>query len=727
MIQSVTMRGIKNAHGKQELTGRDIIIGPNGAGKTTRAQALGIALTGYVPGGGKLPSETMKLSRGDSMVTGIETEDLTILRQFTRKGAKIEQSLMILPPPANTKTLAELDAYIDQKLGKCPVMLDFGEFLNLSDMKRREFIYSLAGSGAESGADAIERALAHAREQFAPPESADPRESEIFDADLNECFGQPDESMGLQAGLLLMYEYAKQQTAFWKKERDKSAGASQKIAEYKNELDETDRNLDANKKTLGELHAEYAQTAAELAKIEADNRRAEESNKKIEFLRAEIAVIEASENNADADGLRALISQYAEDIRKVDNCSRIAEAAARMEDVRKRLPELERAVEKQRDDYQYVRSLKESNESLIAKLEEQSGRCPIDCRIECGKDFSALISDLMAENDGYVEQMVKIKRIGSEAKEALDEAKDAAAEAQVEIDALRAEELSALRENEQLQEVIRDFETQLRVVENFDADKSERLASTRGELAGMLPPDGGAFWPVEPVDDMDERVKWIDGEIKALSKKIDDQSKARNTLVNLKASIVDSVVAGYHADAWKRIAEYVGPKGLQGELVKDALSPLTRAVQDKLEAMGVSKSFYFQTEDEKGKELFQFGWSDITEGDGTSARLRHAGNRRNFDALSTGEQMLLLVALMTVIIERLNPPLKILMIDNAENLDAGNLERVLNGIYEAGRALDNIIFLGVMNLAADAFPGWNVIDLGVSAAAGGDEREAVYA
>jgi exonuclease SbcC len=165
--------------------------------------------------------------------------------------------------------------------------------------------------------------------------------------------------------------------------------------------------------------------------------------------------------------------------------------------------------------------------------------------------------------------------------------------------------------------------------------------------------------------------------------------------------MIDGVTAGYHADAWKNIAEAVGAKGLQGELVKDALAPLTEAIQAKLTAMDIDKAFYFQTESDGGKEIFQFGWKAAD------------GERRNFDALSTGEQLLLLIALMVTVIERADPPSKILIIDNAEQLDSENLRRVLHGLTTAGANLDNIVFLGVMDLL-DIQPeadGWTVWDL----------------
>jgi exonuclease SbcC len=92
--------------------------------------------------------------------------------------------------------------------------------------------------------------------------------------------------------------------------------------------------------------------------------------------------------------------------------------------------------------------------------------------------------------------------------------------------------------------------------------------------------------------------------------------------------------------------------------------------------------------------------------------------RLNFDALSTGEKLMLLIALIVVIIERNNPKLKILMIDNIENLDHENLVNVLEGLNVVGDKLDNIIISGVIDLKnccdfSNDYMGFKVWDLEV--------------
>jgi exonuclease SbcC len=368
--------------------------------------------------------------------------------------------------------------------------------------------------------------------------------------------------------------------------------------------------------------------------------------------------------------------------------------------------------EQSRGEYIQVKSRMDADETLILKLKEQTGACAIDKRIACDRDFT----DFIRQTEEGIEQLkIQIHELsdkGTDAKSRFETAKKTIGNLERDIQILQDQEMNTRRDNEDLQKLIADLQNDLRDAENFEADRAARLDAKREELRGI-----GGCQDVAGTSELHAMRGDTLMAVQSLEEKIAEQTKARNTLANLKSSMVDSTIAGYHADAWKRIAEAVGPKGLQGELVKDALGPLTEAIQEKLEHMGFyDKVFYFQTEDDKGKEIFQFGWLDIGKTE------EEIGERRNFDALSTGERILLLIALMTTIIERINPPLKALIIDNAENLDRVNLRNVLHGLTTAGANFDNIIFLGVFDIAQEDAAGWKIWNL---TAENGQGREAV--
>ena len=700
MITEITMNGIKGINAKQELTGRDIIIGSNGAGKNTRTQALGISLLGYVPGGAKLPAETMKLASGESMEVGIETADIFgISRKFKRKDGQVTQTITITPK-GDEKTVTQKEQRIERELGKLPLMLDFNEFLGLSDMKRREFIFALAGED-EEGLDTFEMLKDTIRQLIELAEDVDPQQEEILLADINECVSRNfDERVPYQEILSGMLGYAKNQLSFWKKERDKSEGASQKIAEYKNEEQQTDRNLNANKTKVEELSAEHLNATNELTRMKGENERRRQDNQKIASRRTTIAQAEASDATKNAAAINELIAQYRGEIKQVNNQTAIQECMAAVATQQNDVPGLEKKLEELLGQHSEVSAKVTSNETLINKLKNHQGTCPIDNRLACHQDFTELLLQLGEETQQLKRDLASLVESGSGTRADLKLVNEIIATTQAEITRLQQEEVATLRENEEILQVIRDLEADLKKPENDDTAMATWLASQREELQALLPEDGQPEWPIIPTTALEERIGKLEGEIRTLKADIETQTKARNNLANLRRSIVDSAEAGFHAEAWKHIAEAVGPKGLQGEMVKQIIEPLTQAVQAKLSQMDINVQFYFETQDTNGKEIFQFGWH------------KPSGERVNFDALSTGEQMLTLIALMTTIIERLNPPLKVLALDNVDALDKGNIKRVISGLTTAGQGMDNIILSGVIDVAQeDVLPIWKVWNL----------------
>ncbi len=697
MINSIIMHGIKGANTEQSLTGRDIITGHNGAGKTTRVQALGISLLGYAPGNGKVPAETFKLASEKTMTVGLKTDEFEFTRTFSKKDKTVSQTISLMPPNGE-KTAAAKEKRIASELGNIPVMLDFSEFIGLSDTKRREFIYSLATDGEAQDIDEIKALV---REHIKFPETADPQQMEIIESDIDECAAAYTTAESVQDGLQAMSDYAKEQLTFWKKERDKAVSTAQKMSEYKNSLSETDRNLEANRAKLAEYQTELQTIAGQLAAAEEKGREAERKIERIAALKAEITALNEEENQNDPAELRTLIEQYKSDIKEIDNGSPIKVKQAELKTMHGEQERLTQKQNESREHYYEIKSKKDANIAILEKLQStSSGVCAIDCRIKCDKDFSEFVNNLNSEIAEQQTKMEEAIQAGKAIKDKADETAERIAQLESGIERLQNEEIEARKENADIQAIIAELTADLAAAENFETDRAARIATMQAELnalgeAAETPPDA----PDEASGIITRRDE-LKGIVDDLNAKINEQTKARDALAAMKNSMTDGTEAGYQVDAWKSIAEAVGVKGLQGKLVKDTLLPLTEDVQRMLDKMGIAKTFRFITTDEKGKEIFQFGWE--TE----------KGNFRNFDALSTGEQMLLLIALMTTIIERLNPPLKALVIDNSENLDRENLKRVLNGLTIAGESFDNIIFCGVFTLDQSELPNWKVWELG---------------
>ena len=694
MINSIVMRGIKGANTEQPLTGRDIITGRNGAGKTTRAQALGVSLLGYAPGGGKLAAETFKLASASEMTVGLKTDEFEFTRTFAKKEKTVSQTVTIMPPNGE-KTAADKEKRIESELGKLPVMLDFSEFIGLSDSNRREFIYSLVDDDNGDIDDVIEML----RQNIKLPESADPKQAELLEAAIEECAAAFTEADTLQDGLKKMNDYAKEQVSYWKKERDKAVGAAQKVSEYKNDIAATDRNLEANRAKLADLQGELQKIAGEIAAAEEKNTNAERIRSRLAEIQDNIANLKEQKSESDPEEIKSLIEQYKSDIKEVDNGSPIKVKQVELESARKKQQQLIEKQNKSREAYYAIKSEKDANIALLDKINNSNGVCAIDCRIKCDNDFSAYISELEAAIEQHTAAMNEAIKAGKEINDEATATAERISGYEKEIERLQNEEIEAHRDNAAIQEVITDLTKDLAAAENFETERAAKIAALEEELRVVPNEYKTPEFASVDVGGLITRRDELKGIVDDLSAQIDEQTKARNALAAMKSTMVDGTEAGYNVENWKAIAEAVGVNGLQGKLVKDVLLPLTDDVQAKLDKIGIARKFRFITTDDKGKEIFQFGW----EGE---------NGLRNFDALSTGEQMLLLIALMTTIIERLDPPLKVLVIDNSENLDRENLLHVLNGLTIAGESFDNIIFCGVFKLDPNDAPGWKVWELG---------------
>ncbi|MDA8212120.1 MAG: hypothetical protein M0021_09620 [Clostridia bacterium] len=711
MIREVIMQNIKGVNENQQLTGKDIILGPNGVGKTTRLQALGIALSGYVPGQGKLESETFKLSsnQAGTMTVGLRTDGFHFTRSFIRKEStdkdgsmkvSVAQDLTVSPSRGEKNPTAK-KARVLAEMGDFPVMLDFQEFLKLSDSKRREFIYGL--SPVKSSSWDREKVEKHLRESLLTMdlEVNNPDQYAVAAELIQKAMREWPESLGLQEGLQSMLEWAKAQESHWKSEKKDAQGAVRKISELKNQLEETDRNISSNKTELEFLQQQLIEVEKQISKDTEKKRLVEQRLAKIDGLQK---TIEALKNQVIPDNSTEIdeqIKALQKQITEVDSKDAIQQIESQIVVTENRQRELTRCRE---DLYQQMADIK-ANVKALEKIAEtintQGGLCLLSDmlpgkKIGCEKDFTKVMNYINSEKDSANTKLTELRDYYKVMSEELDVTlAPRVTGLRNKIKTIHASMTEQSLKNDQTRRQINQLEQQKTAMANAKTQRDDKLKLYQDELLKLQQEPVEA---IAPVDMLQIRVNGLREQIKTLKVKIEEQERAKITLSNLRSSMIDSKKSGYYADAAKYLAEALGPKGVQGELVKEILEPIRQDVQANLSLMGVDREFFFRAESETGKEIFQFGWKN------------GHGDEHNFDALSTGQQMLLLIALMTTIIDRANPKVKILAIDNIENLDATNFRKVIDGLNKLDGKLDNIILAGV--IGTEVIPGWKVWDLG---------------
>jgi len=707
-LTEIVMTNIKGQNSIQQLTGKDIICGPNGVGKTTRIQALGIALMGYVPGKGKKPDETFKLANSDTMEVGLKTDSFSFAREFKKKVTRgkegstkvsIQQSVNVSPSKGESK-IVEKEARIIGELGNLPVMLDFNEFLTLSDSKRREFIYNLAGFDSTEWTKErvkyyIERSLLTVEFEVNNPEQYEIVKEIITEA-LNEYPDNYDISMGLQS----MIDWTKTKLSYWNDEKKSSQAAVQKLAELKNQLSETDRNLKSNKDELEKFQDDLVKVEKQISEDTQRKKNIDARLEKIELLKKTMVEANAKECTIDITATQNSINAAKEKIKQVDNSSKIVEVQKQISEIILQLKPISKDKEDVKTKGIEIRTQIETTKKTLESVKSVGKTCVLDTKIKCDKDFSKFI----AHTEGQIKTWEIQKDILGQTFVELNE-KEAALQKKQEalntnIQELQHEELNANRANNILNSEINKLESLLNHARSFDEIKTHKVENLRTELEKL---QNEKIEPIAPLDILQKQSDGIKTQIDDLKVKIHDQEEARTTLSNLKSSMIDSKKADYYAVSFKSLDETLGAKGLQGELVKETLEPIQSEIQTNLNAMGVNNNFYFSTESEGGKEIFQFGWND------------RFGDKRNFDALSTGQQMILLIAMLTTFIEKANPNCRILAIDNIENLDPENLIKVTSGLNKISSKLDNIILSGVINAEnIEGFKVWNLTEEGES-------------
>lgn len=696
MINEISMRNVKGQTAVQPLTGKDIIIGRNGAGKTTRMQTIGLAMLGYVPGKGKTTADTFKLASDDEMSVRMETESFGFERTYTKSRktgkdgmpeVKISQKLTVSPSMGET-TNTQKENRIRQELGDFPCMLDFGAFISMTDNQQRDFIYNLSGNALSWDRDRVQKELNYALLNPVMQEN-NPELYECIVASIQETMTQYREGIDVQSGIMAMSEYAKDKLKFWKKEKANADGASKKLTELKNKGVETDRDLNVNLEKHKALQAQREQIIKDLADLGAKNKALEAKEQELQKVREEIAKLGEAEDTGDMRGqLEAEIAELNADIAEEsgkNHESKENEIRNRIASLQVKQKEVNEQLLQKRTELANVKAEINAHGTLLKKIANQHGCCALSPNIPCNQDFSAFIAETQdAIDDAYDkvdhcdEAIRALERTAAEVQQDIQ----AAQEEQRTIDASRREQAKGITEMMKLLQKKNTELSELNSRAPILAAKQQQEAEMAAYLAEHQKIDLTA---------MEDQKTLVQSQLESLQAKIDEQKRVRNDLINIKANIIDSQTAEFNVIAWTQIGNAIGQKGIKGKIVKEMLNPILEDVSAKLHEIGIEEDFFFETNSDTGKEIFEFGWGS-----------------KPYSALSTGEQLLMMAALMTCIIERADPPVKVLAIDEINSLDADNQKRIIAGLGKIAAGLDNIILAGVADIKDEDAPGWKI-------------------
>jgi chromosome segregation ATPase len=137
MITRIHLKDVKGVSGSFDLGKVTNLIGPNGSGKSAILDGIKLGLTGYTDLG-KLAGKTFQLASGKSMEVSLESAmGRSLARKFERSGSGAKQTIML-----NGEVVPEKDLDLPVCFRYPVEAIHPSEFLNLSDEKRADYVFS---------------------------------------------------------------------------------------------------------------------------------------------------------------------------------------------------------------------------------------------------------------------------------------------------------------------------------------------------------------------------------------------------------------------------------------------------------------------------------------------------------------------------------------------------------------------------------------------------------
>ncbi len=664
---SLAIRGLKSWDDKGiELGPLTAIQGPNGAGKTAIIQAVRLALLGYDPETGKKLSATRKIVSEDLGEADIGLSFDTgfgIRRTF---GAKTQTQVM---PSQGESTGAECQARIDKETGGLVVVLDLAEYLSLSDGKRQEWLFShLPRESAELEPEEFELWTG----------GTEGLEDVIANLWRTSVQAAPNPVIGLGNAI----EVAHRDSIDADKAK-KSQGTVTERADRRFRDLETPETVETA--TYEDALSRVASLNQRIGQARAGREAGEAVAARAQRLREGLAVHERHQASI-AEVMKDLEAQ----LEAAPVPEKVAEAEARLLATVDELDVLDAAQVEATAAARDGVALFARKKGELAALEEH-GPCP-HASAGCTTDLQGILATRAAELGGAIEEA----RVSHElAAVAQQEATDA-------LGALKGERATLARK-------VKDAEDRAfaRSAITMDiADKETRLA----ELAERVDLARGELKEAETEEqdiaaDDEQAGLYTDREAGELE--VTRLNRLRETLAAYEA-VEEALVAereSLEALTTKAAAlkELVGNlRRLRAHVIKRMIEPLHEEANQILRAIDPAKGFRFVFEREN-KGIMDFGFEED-------------GVLRLYDAASKGERVMLTIAFIGALLAVLKPPMRLLVIDDLEQLWPSNRARLMAALVTLQDRWDAVIVAGACDFGDP--DGWTLVKLGeVEAAA----------
>lgn len=691
------IRNMKGTTRDVPLSGLDVLVGPNGSGKTTIQQALALAVIGYVPGQGEKPAAIMQLASADHMMAGLDLDNgFRFERVFerSRKRAKdgsisiVDSQSITLSPSGGESGVKARDARIQDVLGRFIPAFDLSKWFEVSDTERRNLCLTLVPG--EIDRDFARRYLRDALLTDALKQN-DAVGYEITSSLIDECLQEWRAGLNAQAGILAMQGWASAQQTIWNKRERDAVGAVRELSEIQAKRSETERGLAENEAKRDRLQTELVDAERDLAVTQERENAASQRATRIHALGVTIERLRGELAACDAEAFQAQRAALVAQIRPVPE---VDEREGELDALAARREDAQRRRNAAADRVSTLRAAVAQTQKTLRQIQQGIPTCVIDARVSCPKDWTKVGATLAPVADKEQAELADAEAALAEIDRELEAVETDRKAVTAEVRIAREGARTISEANAEIQKSIVKVDEAAAKAETERQRIDRELAAAEAEKRSLAAHVEGLTLPIDAVQ---ARCAGLKAQIEELKATIVEQRKQRDAYIVMQQSLNSANTAEVTAACVRALVGAVGPNALAGVALKQGLGALAHEITHSLRAMGIQRDAAIITESAQGHEIFDIGWTD-------------GANVRPYGALSTGERALLVTAMVVAFLQRAKVPLRVVTLDNAENLDPDNLQRLMSGLHDLYMAgmIDNAVLSGVLSEEAVKHPGWTV-------------------
>ncbi len=686
---SLTINGLKCWRDKTlELGQLTAIQGPNGSGKTAIIQAIRLALLGYDPETGKQLDKTRKLVAPDAEKETAEIglsfdNGFGIRRRF---GATTKTQVL---PNHGEQNGRECQRRIDEETGGLVVSLDLATFFDLSDEKRRAWLFEHLPAG---GTELTWKLFAEWTD--APIEELGDEGTFLGGVVRGLWLHNVETAPNPVVGLGSAIEAARREFL----EADKGRLSQREVVDRGAELLRVEAALPPEpvdedqirevEERLAGVNQRIGETRAGREARETIEKRIEDAEEKLGRTRGEIEQAEYVRR----DVLGMLESAPVANDRNRDEEVELLEIEGdRLQDV---LDDVRHQAE----------AATNAVDRLVARKVEvaERGACPY-AELGCDLDPSAMRETMLASVEEVLVPATALLAAKATEKaksfEALSAARESAARLRLEI--RDASDLANRRRDlTQSAETKASVLVELRERAGIHA-AAITVAEVELEALGSDDVLAGLYEERDRGEDARTEHRRRVEELTRYSERVDAHAR--------EEGVLEARVG--RAAALKELDGNL--RRLRAHVIEKMVAPLEGEAQEILYAMDPEKTFRFYFERGNAATL-ELGFEE-------------EGVVRLFDAASTGERVMLTVAFLAAILAVIAPPMRLLLIDNLEQLDDVRRLRLMAGLAGERDRFDAVIVAGACHFHPGLGPEWDFVDLEAFSAVAADVETHVIA